>query len=127
MSSCVLDASSVLALIGKEPGWERVVPHLTRAVICSVNLSEVAAKLAERGAEIDMIERHLSGYEMEVLPFDTELAYMAAGLRPLTRSHGLSFGDRACLAAGLRRQLPIVTAEREWQKLEIGVSIEIIR
>lgn len=87
----------------------------------------MAAKLAELTAAIDITERHLSGYETEVLTFDTELAYMAAGLRPSTRSLGLSFGDRACIAAGLRRQLPIVTAEREWQKLEIGVSIEIIR
>lgn len=49
-----------------------------------------------------------------MLPFDEELAYRAGELRPETRSRGLSFGDRACVAA--------LTMERAWGGLE-GVEV----
>lgn len=127
MSSCVLDASALLAVIGSETGWEQVVPWLPHAAISSVNLSEVAAKLAECGIPIQVIENQLSLYELEILPFDGALAYAAAALRPVTRSLGLSLGDRACLAAARHYQLPAVTAERGWIKLDLGLKIEVIR
>ena len=127
MSSCVLDASALLAVIASESGWENVVRWLPGAAISAVNLSEVAAKLAERGVPIDDAEYRLSQYELNVLAFDQPLAYAAAGLRPLTRSLGLSFGDRACLATARHLSLPAITAEREWGQLHIGVTIEMIR
>ncbi len=89
VSSCVLDASALLAVIGCETGWERVVEHLPNALICSVNLSEVAAKLAEReGLTIDDIHLRLSQYELRVIPFDERLAYAAAALRPQDSTSG---------------------------------------
>lgn len=127
MNSCVLDASALLAVIAIESGWERAVRWLPGAAISAVNLSEVAAKLAERGVPIDDAEYRLSQYELNVLAFDQSLAYAAAGLRPLTRSLGLSFGDRACLATARHLGLPAITAEREWGQLQIGVTIETIR
>ena len=128
MSSCVLDASALLAVIGCETGWEKVVEHLPNALICSVNLSEVAAKLAEReGLTIDDIHLRLSQYELRVIPFDERLAYAAAALRPKTRHAGLSFGDRACLATAAACNLPALTAERAWKQLDLGIKVSVIR
>ena len=50
-----------------------------------------------------------------------------ARLRPLTRHLGLGLGDRACLALGLRRGLPVLTAERQWAGLDLGVAVNLIR
>lgn len=127
MNSCVLDASALLAVLASEAGWEKVMPWLPGAAISSVNLSEVAAKLTERGVLIDDARDQLSQYELAILDFDRSLAYAAAGLRPLTRSLGLSFGDRACLATARQQGLPAITAERGWGQLQIGVAIETIR
>lgn len=128
MSSCVLDASALLAVINGEAGWEKVLDQLPHAAMNSVNLSEVAAKLAEReGLSIDNIRSRLSQYELNVVEFDEQLAFAAAVLRPLTRHLGLSLGDRACLATAVVRKLPAMTAEREWKKLKLGIAIELIR
>ena len=47
MSSWVLDASALLALLNRELGSEKVVAALPDAVMSSVNLSEVVAKLVD--------------------------------------------------------------------------------
>ena len=128
MSSCVLDASALLAVIGCETGWESVVEHLPNALICSVNLSEVAAILAEReGLTIDDIHLRLSQYELRVIPFDERLAYAAAALRPKTRQAGLSYGDRACLVTAATCKVPALTADQAWRELKLGIKVKVIR
>jgi PIN domain nuclease of toxin-antitoxin system len=53
---------------------------------------------------------------------------LATGLlRPVTRSFGLSLGDRACLALAQRLRLPVVTADRAWANLALGVTIQLVR
>jgi PIN domain nuclease of toxin-antitoxin system len=37
--------------------------------------------------------------------------------------HGLSFGDRACLALAMKLKLPAVTADQAWSKLDLPVEI----
>ena len=41
MTSAVLDASAVLALVRDEPGGEMVAEHVRRGVISAVNMREV--------------------------------------------------------------------------------------
>lgn len=62
-----------------------------------------------------------------VLPFDDEAACVSATLLSSTSPLGLGLGDRACLATGRLLGLPIVTADREWAALEVGVKIRTIR
>jgi PIN domain nuclease of toxin-antitoxin system len=64
---------------------------------------------------------------IEVIGFNAEVALIAATLRPATRKLGLSLEDRSCLALGLASRHTVVTAERTWGKLQIGVKIEVIR
>lgn len=128
MSSTVLDASALLALLQQEAGSDVVaqaVQHGT--VICAVNLAEVVGKLADAEVPTEVIEQILLPIDIEVVPFDTRLAYRAGLLRPLTRAQGLSLGDRACIALAQERQLPILVAERGWQGLSLGVELRMIR
>lgn len=48
-------------------------------------------------------------------------------LRPLTKARGLSLADRACLALARRLNVPVVTADREWADLNLGVIVQLIR
>ena len=49
MSKFVVDASAILALLNQEKGSEEISQSISNAIISSVNLSEVVAKLAEGG------------------------------------------------------------------------------
>jgi ribonuclease VapC len=123
----VLDASALLALLNAEVGSEEVESAIPGAAISTVNLSEVAAKLVESGMPEDAVRAVLGDIELEVHSFDLETAYRAGALRKQTRKLGLSFGDRACLAFGGRLGLPVLTTDRDWKKLDVGVEVRVIR
>jgi ribonuclease VapC len=131
--TAVLDASALLALLKGEPGAERVAEALEQgAYLSAVNLAEVLSKLADWGedpaeAQARMAQVGLLGAAVEVLPFTGEDALEVARLRALTRAHGLSFGDRACLALARRLGLPALTAERAWAELDLGIPVEVLR
>ncbi|MGC8905556.1 type II toxin-antitoxin system VapC family toxin [Thermus sp.] len=124
--TAVLDASALLALLKGEPGAERVAEALERgAYLSAVNLAEVLSKLADWGvdpaeAQARMAQVGLLGAAVEVLSFTGEDALEVARLRALTRAHGLSFGDRACLALARRLGLPALTMEGAWAGLDLG-------
>ncbi len=127
MSAAVWDASALLLLLQQEPGWQDLAPRLPGSVMSSVNLSEVAAKLMEAGGAPGTTRQVLEGLPIEIDDFTADLAYRAAELRGPTKELGLSLGDRACLALGLSLGSPILTGDRAWLKLDLGVAIELVR
>lgn len=127
MSSAVLDASAVLALLKKEPGADFVRARLADSLISAVNLSEVIAKHLDWGASLAEVTRTLAPLPFRVRPFDADQATIAASLRPATRDADFSFADRACLALGLSASLPVLTADRKWADFNLGVTVELIR
>jgi ribonuclease VapC len=127
VSKVVLDASAILALLNREPGHEVVAEALPEALLSAVNLSEVVAKLGEKGMPEGAIATALAGIELEIFPFNEASAYETARLRAPTRSLGLSLGDRACLALGRHLALPVLTADKNWSKVEAGISVRVIR
>ena len=127
MADAVLDASAVLALLQGEPGSGLVSARLPGATVSAVNFSEVVAKLADAGMPEAEIRRALNPLGLEVRAFDQQDAIAAGLLRPLTRTFGLSLGDRACLALGAALSRPVITTERAWKKLKIGVDVVLAR
>lgn len=127
MSSVVLDASALLALLNQEPGTEAWSAVIGGSVISAVNLYEVVAKLADAGMPEAEIRDALDPLGLEVADFDAEDAYRAGMLRPRTRGFGLSLGDRACLALARQANLPALTADQAWAELRIGVEIRALR
>jgi len=127
VSEVVLDASALLALLNRELGHEEVARAVPDAAISAVNLSEVAAKLAEVSMPEEAIREALEGLALEVHDFGRELAFRTAMLRPSTKSRGLSLADRACLALGQRLDLPVLTTDRVWEELELEVEVRLIR
>lgn len=120
MISFVLDASAVLALLNEEAGGEIILPLLPVSVMCSVNFSEVIAKLLEKGVAEQAASTIMAVTGISnIIDFDSSLAWEAARLRPLTRHAGLSLGDRACLALARSRGFVAVTADRSWETLNL--------
>lgn len=128
MSSAVLDASALLALIYEEPGGDYVEQIVDAgAAVGTVNLSEVAATLSEAGMHDRAVRETLAALDVAVYPFDATLAYEAGILRPQARRAGLSLGDRACLALARQLGLPALTTDRNWARLHLGVTVRVIR
>jgi ribonuclease VapC len=128
MNRVVLDASAILAVIGGEPGAEKLTPDLlARAVGSAVNLSEVQAKLVSRGWSSEQAWEDATSPVREVLAFDEAQARVAGDLVTQTRHLGLSLGDRACLALGMALRVPVYTAENAWKTLKVGVRVHVIR
>ena len=123
----VLDASALLALSLGEPGAEHVADVLADAVISAVNLCEVLTRLADLGADPRQAAQDIAARELPVIAFDPAQAILAAVLRPATRHLGLSLGDRCCLALAIARKARVVTADRAWAGLDVGVGIDVIR
>jgi ribonuclease VapC len=127
VTRAILDASALSALLTKEPGGHAVISHLPGSMLSAVNLSEVVSKTVETGISLEETRDVLTAFPCEIVPFDEELAYLAACLRATTRPFGLSFGDRACLALGLKTGSPVVTADRVWSECDVGVRVIQIR
>jgi|DewCreStandDraft_2_1066082.scaffolds.fasta_scaffold03093_9 PIN domain nuclease of toxin-antitoxin system len=129
----VLDASALLAYLQGEPGSDLVEVALAAgAVISAVNYAEVLSRLGDAGAEPAAVHRRLREHGLisslvEVLPLTEDDAVVIAQLRAPTRAQGLSLGDRACLATGLRLGRPVLTADRTWAGLSAGVTVRLIR
>lgn len=127
MSSCVLDASALLALLNKEHGYSEVEGLLADAAMSTVNLAEVAGKLIDKGAKSSMVRSILDGLGIHLVAFDREVAYRTGELRKLTVRAGLSLGDRACLATAQKLRLPVYTADRVWCELDLAMEVFCIR
>ena len=127
MSRAVLDASAILAFLRDEPGAEIVARYRGGAVVSAVNVAEVGSRLADLGASLPEVRRAIDLMALEIVPFDAEQAYAAAGIRDRTRRRGLSLGDRACLQLATRHELPAVTADRAWKTLDLEADVRLIR
>jgi ribonuclease VapC len=123
----IADASAILALLRQEP-IDRFDPRrLFRAMISAVNFSEVIERLCSAGLDPEEADDAVAELNLRVVDFNEPQARTAAHLRPRTRRAGLSLGDRACLALGRQFGCPVVTADRAWSDLGVGVEVIQIR
>ncbi len=127
MISVVLDASALLAMLLAEVGADVVKARLPGAVISGVNYAEVLTRAIDLGKRQDDTIHQIGRLRLDHWPFDAEQAVIAASLREATRSLGLSLADRACLALAMSRHIPVLTGDRDWKDLDVGVKIELIR
>lgn len=124
----VLDASALLAVLNQEAGMDVVEPLLPGAFMSAVNWSEVVQKALARGVVAEpRIRQDVEASGVTLLPFDVEDGEGAAFVSRRAPRHGLSLGDRACLALAEARGATAVTADRTWATLRLGVDVLVIR
>ncbi|MEP7173857.1 MAG: type II toxin-antitoxin system VapC family toxin [Aestuariivirga sp.] len=123
----VLDSSAVLAVVLNEPGASVVKTGTKGVCISAVNLAEVVSKLCDQLFSKDQIDLIVGGLDLQVVPFDESQAIVAGQMRTATRHLGLSLGDRACLALAIGEKATVITADRSWAGLDLGIEIKLIR
>jgi PIN domain nuclease of toxin-antitoxin system len=128
MNEIVLDASAILAIIFHERGAEKLTDEiLDYAVASTVNLAEVQSKLVKKGYIPEEAWEDALELVTAVEPFTSEQARIAGDLITKTEKHGLSLGDRSCLALAIALKAPVYTTEQAWKNLKAGIPIHVIR
>ncbi len=125
----LLDASALLAVAFNEDGAEQVMLVLSRphVGITVTNLTEVVSKLRQRGMSMAGCRAFIDDLQLTVVRADTETAFLAGELHAQARWAGLSLADAMCLATAVQLEASVVTADRAWARLDVGVSIQVIR
>ena len=127
----ILDSSVLLAVSKGEKGTDFAMELMESqdCVISSVNMAEVACKMLDFGLPQSQLKRAIGQFTIDVIDFNQEQALASAELRPLTKSAGLSLGDRACLGLAKLMNGTAVTADRPWLDVAeaVGVKVLLIR
>ncbi|MEO0683783.1 MAG: type II toxin-antitoxin system VapC family toxin [Cyanobacteria bacterium J06649_11] len=126
-SAVVLDASAIIAVIKEEPGHEAVMPFIRNAVVLSVNFSEAVAYFAKHIVDDQVVSKVVQPFARAVVPYGFEESFLAGKLIRDTQQHGLSLGDRACIALGMVRKTSVITTDRAWAQLDVPIEIKLIR
>jgi PIN domain nuclease of toxin-antitoxin system len=126
----ILDAAAVVAFLNRESGHEQITEALAAgAGLCAANAAEVIAVLIRRGLTVADASQALDELPLTIIDVDLDLALRAGVMERPTRSHGLSLGDRLCLALAARERLPAITTDRAWAQAGplVGVEVRLIR
>lgn len=123
----IVDSSAFIALVNKESGWEVMEPYADAMVMSAINISESICAMRDKAIPDAKIDAVIATMVMEIAVFDAYQASKTADLRKYTKSFGLSLGDRACIALGMERKLPIFTADKIWSKCDLDADIRVIR
>lgn len=127
MAGVVLDTSAIIAVINNEPGAERVLLVSDGASVSTLIVAEVASWLAVRDVHEDEVHRTIADFKLVVQPFHQAQAITTGLLVAKTRRRGLSLADRACLALAMELGMPVLTGDRVWRDLDIGVEVQLFR
>ncbi len=122
----LLDASALLAMLGREPGGDVVSTVLSMATISAVNWAEVLQKARAHKVDVDGLGEDLESLGLVVIPFGTEEAAAAADIWHRGGSR-LALADRACLATAAVHGWPALTADGTWAALDLGAEVKLIR
>ncbi len=123
----IVDSSAFLAAIYDEESdfdFEKFMPDSAMHV---VNLSEVIAVLIRDGMQKSIAKQIIQSNISDILNSSVEEAILAADIRIKSRKYGISTGDSFCLAAAKLYKLPVITADKIWQKLDLGIEIIYVR
>jgi PIN domain nuclease of toxin-antitoxin system len=123
----VLDTSAVIALLRSEPGAQRVAERVGEGAISCVSLAEVISHGVRGGVPAEQVRADFAASQIPVHAFGEDDAVVAGALYTATKHLGLSLGDRACLALAKRLGCGVLTGDRAWAKLDIGIAVEVFR
>ena len=123
----VFDSSALLTIAFQEDGADVAARYVHDGIMSAVNVSEVVGKFVDLGFADVEARRALLAFGLTIRPFDAEGAMAAGLLRSVTRERGLSLGDRACLALAIRERVRVITADRAWAGIDLGIDVQVIR
>jgi PIN domain nuclease of toxin-antitoxin system len=126
VSEIVLDASALIAMLKREKGADIVAAAIAVAPICAINYAEVVTHFIHLGMPEREVDAMLDPPPMTIVLTDKALAQLAGRLRAVTAGHGVSLGDRFCLALAHRDGLPAWTSNQSSTATADAVQTKIV-
>lgn len=126
MTTAVLDASAIIALLKGERGASKVASVIADAAVGVFNQAEVVSHFVHLGAPLEEVRAMLGALPYVVVSADDALGWEAGTLRAVTSAVGLSLGDRFCLALAKRLNAPAYTADRAWKDVATAVGAKVV-
>lgn len=126
VADVVMDTSAILAFLLNERGAAEVTDLIDSAAVSANIVAELATKLSDEGMSQNDIAATIKNCGFEVYPVTYADALAIGALRPLTKSAGLSLGDRSCLALAAKLGLPAITADKAWATIAGAVGVEVV-
>jgi PIN domain nuclease of toxin-antitoxin system len=123
----VFDSSAVIAFLRREPSAEQLIDRFDGSAISAVNYAEVISHGVRSGIAPDEMRADLSGLQLIIHTFDEAAAAATGALIRQTKPLGLSLGDRACLALAKSLGATVITSDRAWGRLDLGIAMEFFR
>src|SRR5580658_8361059 len=123
----VFDASAIIAYLDGEPGSEIVERWLPVGGASMVNICEVIAVLVRKGKSESEVAPEVQALIPMIVPFGWDIARLTAALIVDAQAKGLGLGDRAALATAKVLKVPVLTAEKRWLDVSVGVDVQLIR
>jgi PIN domain nuclease of toxin-antitoxin system len=124
----LLDASALLAWLQGEPGAETIQTLLASGTPCLLTAAthaEVITKSLDRGIDPAALRTILANIGYTIIDIQGDDGAAAEWIRDATRAHGLSLGDRLCLAVAQRLQVQVHTADRPWLLVADALQLDI--
>lgn len=98
-----------------EKGADKVAAAIADARVCTVIFAEVVTNFVHLGIPEREVDAMLDPLPMMIVRAHKALAQMAGRFRAVIAGHGLSFGDRFCLALARRDGLPAWVSDQSWK------------
>jgi ribonuclease VapC len=122
----VVDTSALLAVAFNERGAEEAQRLARGGILGMANFVEAITRGLEQGHPPERVLTLISMLQIDVVPVDRATADQALPLWQ-ERKRNLSLGDRLCIGLALARGLPLLTGDRRWKQLDLGVSVVVFR
>lgn len=124
----VFDSSALIMLFAKELGYEKIKQNIKHATMSSVNVAEVYKYCIEvQKLGLDDCQNLIKLCGIKIIDFCDQQALISASIINHTKQYGLSLGDRACIALATLKNYPILTCDKIWQKVDLGIPIIMAR
>ncbi len=129
MSTVVLDASALVALLRGESGAPIVAENVRGAAVSAVNFGEAAQRQYKAGTSRQEFEDVIAPLNLNIVSVDRAMALDAADIREIARAKGLSQADCLCLALSKRMGVVAMTADQKWLEIAgaVGVEVRVVR
>lgn len=122
----VVDTSAILAIAFAEQGADEAQRRARGGLIGMATFVEAVTRGQEKGHPAERVVAILSMLQIEVVPVDRAAADQALPLWKWRRRN-LSLGDRLCIGLARARGLGVLTGERRWKDLDLGVDVVLFR
>ena len=125
----VIDSYTIITFLFKEPGFEKLVSLLDRAIesnkillISSPSWSEVRYIVERKSESVNWneVKNKILSLPIQIVEVDQALAELAAEIK---LSHDLSFTNCFTAALAKQKKLEIYTGDLEFQNLETDLKI----